>query len=182
MKTFMKMFAKEGKKIEILFRPLKAGDAKAAMDFINKFVDEKAYVSTTKEVTLKQENSWLKNKTKELKAKNYVHVLALHDGNIVGGASVERGKNIASHVGIFGIAIAKDFRGIGLGTFMVKYVIKEARQKLKSEIITLKVYSKNKPAQKLYKKLGFKVAGYVPRGIKHHGKYMDDITMYKNMK
>jgi ribosomal protein S18 acetylase RimI-like enzyme len=55
----------------------------------------------------------------------------------------------------------------------------KAKKELKLELLTLSVYSHNKIAQKLYKILGFRKTGILPRGAKRKGKYFDDITMYK---
>ena len=180
---FKKTFIKSGEGVEILFRPPKAGDAKAAMQFINKFVDEKSYVAMQEKITLTNEKKWLRATMKKIRKKETISIFAfLNNKKIIGSCGVEKGGKTSYHTGVIGIAIAKDFRGIGLGKFMMQYMIKEAQQKLKSEIVVLHVYSQNKPAQVLYKKLGFRVAGRVPKGIKHHGKYMDDIIMYKNLR
>ena len=117
-----------------------------------------------------------------MKAKNCIHIIALHGSKVVGSSTVEKDKQAASHVGIFGIAISKDYRSVGLGKFMMQLTIKEARKNLKSEIIRLHVFEPNKPAQNLYKRLGFKTVGRIPKGIKHHGKYMNDVIMYKKLK
>ncbi len=179
---FKKTFLKNGKKIEVLFREPKLSDAPLLLKFINSLIEEKAYLGYQKKFKLKQEKVWLKIKIKELRTKNYVHIIALNNNAVVGSATVEKDKQAASHVGVFGIAIAKDYRGVGLGKFIMNLTIKQAKKQIKSEIIRLHVYSPNKPAIALYKKLGFKNVGTIPKGIKHHGKYMDDIIMYKKIK
>jgi len=179
---FKKTFIKNGQKVEIVFREPKLSDAKAAMEFINKFVDEKSYVAMQEKITLTNEKKWLKATMKKISKKEMTSVFALYNNKIIGSCGVERCDTTTSHTGKIGIAIAKDYRGIGLGKFMMKLLMNEAKKRLKSEIVVLHVYSPNNPAQKLYKKLGFRVAGSIPRGIKHHGKYMDDIIMYRNMK
>ena len=108
---------------------------------------------------------------------------AFYGKKMIGNCEVRKCKvDTEKHVGELGILLVKYYRGMGLGKFMMRYMIKEAHQKLKLEIITLKVYSKNKPAIRLYRKLGFKVAGKIPKGIKYYGKYMDDIIMFKHLK
>ncbi len=170
-----------GKRINLIFRDPMISDAKAAMNFINKLVDEKSYVALQKKIKITEENKGLKATMEKIKKKEMTRLFAIHNNEIIGSCGVEKCDTTASHTGKIGIAIAKNYRRIGLGKFMMSCIIKEAQKTLKSEIIILHVYSKNKPAQKLYKKLGFKVAGSVPRGIKHHGKYMDDILMYKKL-
>lgn len=53
---------------------------------------------------------------------------------------------------------------------------------MKIEMVRLNVFSRNKLAQKLYRKIGFKYAGKIPKGTKRKGKYQDDIIMYKVLK
>jgi ribosomal protein S18 acetylase RimI-like enzyme len=50
------------------------------------------------------------------------------------------------------------------------------------EMIIMEVYSKNKIAQNLYKKMGFLKVGTIPNAIKQRSGYMDDIIMYKVLK
>jgi len=45
-------------------------------------------------------------------------------------------------------------------------------------MIILDVYSLNINAQNLYKKLGFKEAGCLPKTILYRGQYIDEIKMY----
>src|SRR3989338_5255373 len=119
---FKKIFIKNGQKVKITFRQLKLSDAKAAMEFINKFVDEKAYVSWEKYFTLKQETEWVKNTLKKIERKEMVSIFAFQNGEIIGSCGVEMGSGTTSHTGKIGIAIAKDYRSIGLGKFMMQYM------------------------------------------------------------
>jgi len=45
-------------------------------------------------------------------------------------------------------------------------------------MVILDVFSLNTQAQNLYKKLGFKKAGSLPKKILYRGQYIDDIKMY----
>lgn len=45
--------------------------------------------------------------------------------------------------------------------------------------MTLSVFSNNKNAIKLYKKVGFKVEGLCPKDVKINGRYYDSVLMYK---
>ena len=45
--------------------------------------------------------------------------------------------------------------------------------------MTLSVFSNNKNAIKLYKKVGFKIEGLCPMDVKINGRYYDSILMYK---
>ena len=104
---------------------------------------------------------------------------AEHKGKIVGSTQVNAGWGRQSHVGDFGISVRKGYRRIGLATYLGKEVIKLAKKELKPapEIIKLSVYSANKPALKLYTKLGFKKVAKIPNQAKVKGKLVDEIIM-----
>jgi ribosomal protein S18 acetylase RimI-like enzyme len=81
-----------------------------------------------------------------------------------------------SHVGGFGIAIKQGYRGIGLGTRMMQTLIEESR-KAGLKIVVLEVFDTNEIAKRLYRKMGFKEAGRIPKGVYKNGKYVDSIRM-----
>ena len=84
------------------------------------------------------------------------------------------------HVGEFGIAIKKEFRGIGLGSFLMREIIQLAKTELKPKpkIIKLGVFANNKPAIALYKKMGFKQVAVLPRHLEYKGNLVAEIIMY----
>lgn len=72
-----------------------------------------------------------------------------------------------SHVGEFGISVALDFRGQGIGQKIMELVISESiRAMPEIKIIDLEVFSQNQIAQNLYRKLGFIEYGKLPDGLK----------------
>ena len=114
---------------EITIRPLSAKDLKCPkkfQSFINSLVNEKALISRNKNVTLKDEEKFLKGSLLKMKDKKNIHLVA-EDRNknlIVGIASVFLDTGVQSHVGNFGILIRKNYRGIGLGSFLLEEIIK----------------------------------------------------------
>jgi ribosomal protein S18 acetylase RimI-like enzyme len=52
-----------------------------------------------------------------------------------------------------------------------------ARKDKEIKIITLRVFSTNKSAIDLYKKIGFKVVARLPKRNYYKGKYVDDLVM-----
>ncbi|MEM0351210.1 MAG: ribosomal protein S18-alanine N-acetyltransferase [Archaeoglobaceae archaeon] len=62
---------------------------------------------------------------------------------------------------IVSIAVRKDFRGRGIGEALLRKAIERLRSRGKTRI-TLEVRVSNKPAQELYKKLGFKIMDTIP--------------------
>ena len=104
---------------------------------------------------------------------------------LIGLVNVDRDKSKRKrslHVGTFGISVEKELRGKGVGYELGKTIIEEAKKKIAGlKMIILDVYSLNTNAQNLYKKLGFKEAGRLPKQILYHGFYIDEIKMYTHL-
>lgn len=83
-----------------------------------------------------------------------------------------------SHNGLFSVFIMKKFRGIGIGKILLNGMIGWGRNSPINKKISLYVFSTNKGAIALYKKLGFKVEGRFKRDMIIEGKYVDSIAMY----
>ncbi len=45
------------------------------------------------------------------------------------------------------------------------------------KVLTLRVFSTNERAQHVYRKVGFKEVGRVPKAVYRNSKYIDDIIM-----
>ncbi len=152
-------------------------EAKKLQIFINSLIKEKAQISLDKALTLKQETDWLKDSLKKKKQKKFVFLIAEHNNKIVGTTGINLNNGKKEHVGEFGITISKNYRGIGLGNFLMKEIIKLVKKELKAKIIRLSVFTTNKPAIKLYQKQGFKKVAVIPKQFKHKGKFIDEVVM-----
>lgn len=84
-----------------------------------------------------------------------------------------------AHTGLFSIFIKKKWRGYGIGKLLVLAMLDWAKGNKLNRKISLFVFSTNKNAIRLYKKLGFKQEGRCPRDMIINGKYVDSIMMYK---
>lgn len=176
---FKKFVSKKGK--EIVLRQPSLKDVKQYMTMINSIVDEKDYILMTQRVTLAEEKKVIKKWVDEIDKKEKIIITVEHEGKIIGNCDVRRGKYVRSHVGTLGIALIKDFREEGIGTQLLKEAIKLSKKIFNLKIMQLEVYGTNKRAQALYKKLGFKYVGTVPKAIKRKGKYLSEIIMYKEL-
>lgn len=171
----------KGKKITIKF--LGEGDIKKAekfKKFINELAEDKtAYISTKSKKTLKEEREWLKDKLKKIKKQQAVFLVAETNNKVVGTTSIALMPDVQNHVGSLGISILKDYRGIGLGKYLMKEILKLAKNKLKPrpKMIRLSVFSRNKIAILLYKKMGFKIVAKIPKQFNFNGKLLDEIIM-----
>jgi ribosomal protein S18 acetylase RimI-like enzyme len=72
--------------------------------------------------------------------------------------------------------VRPESRGKGIGSALMKEIIRRTRQIDGVEQITL-VASANLPAQRLYKALGFESYGIEPHSLKIGEDYLDDVLM-----
>jgi len=151
--------------------------AKKFKDFDDLLIEEDLKIRRDKKISLKEGVDRLKNNLKDIKKKNLVFLMAEHDNKIVGTISIKLEKGKQKHVGGLGITIAKDYRGIGLGNYLMTEIIKLAKKNLKPKMIKLSVYVTNKPAVRLYEKQGFKKVAVIPKQFKHKGRFIDEVVM-----
>lgn len=82
------------------------------------------------------------------------------------------------HAGSFGMGIKPEFGNAGIGTKLLSYFIEWAKQQEGLEKICLDVFSNNKRAINLYKRLGFREEGRQINQIRFKdGSYADIILM-----
>jgi len=101
------------------------------------------------------------------------------DGKVVGVGEVKIGefkKN--SHTAELGLAITKEFRGLGVGKALIKEMLSYAEKK-GVEKVWLSVFSTNNAAIRLYQKFGFVVEGVRKKQFKINNTYVDELLMAK---
>jgi len=161
-------------KKSFIIREAEESDAKAIKEIVDSVASEKYYV-----VPESSREDW-DEAIREIKDRKGIIIVAQANGKIVGMAHVVRGKFEKNrHVGFLGITILKDFRRIGIGTAMMIRLIEWAKKQECLDKISLTVFSTNKPAISLYRKLGFEVEGISKKQYKIEGKYVDEVTMGK---
>ncbi len=172
------------KKIKI--RARKEEDIKNAGKFqkyINELAeDPDAYISIKTKKSLKEEKKYLKESLEKVKKQEQVTLISEHKNKIISGAKISLGKEKPQkHIGYLGIAILRGYRGIGLGTYLLRELIKLAKKKLepKPAILRLSVASVNQPAIALYKKTGFKEVARITEQLKYEGELCDEVIMLK---
>ncbi|MDB6081310.1 MAG: hypothetical protein JWO53_582 [Chlamydiia bacterium] len=80
------------------------------------------------------------------------------------------------HQAEFGIIIGSDYRNKGIGTFLIKSLMKLAKEQFHLELLHLQVYAEN-PAIRLYKRMGFREFGKQSHWIKETDRYVGRIFM-----
>ncbi len=171
-------------KVKFIVRKPKKGDMK---DLINNYYDRYREVRYNpllgvglmeKKPSIKDEKKWFALLLKDIKQGNTFASVAVANGKIVGMCDVRKADANAErkHVGIFGIAINEDYRGIGIGKAIMRDCLRQAKKRY--GMIILSVFHTNKPAIRLYKKLGFREYGRLPQGYIRGKRKITGIYMY----
>lgn len=170
--------------LEIKIRYPLPGDEKPITKYINTLSDERTFLSFQGEQeTIESQKEFLDHKSQSVNEGKAVIILAFCGNEIIGVAEIQMDKRTSRHIGLLAIAVAKKYRGIGLGKILMENIINEALEKLKDlEIIILGVFARNTVAINMYKKFGFKEEGRLPNGVKLENGYDDHIFMYKVVK
>ena len=104
--------------------------------------------------------------------------VAEEDGAAVDLCSITRQRpgSELDHTGVLGIAIKKAYRGRGVGRALMESTLKRCKGTF--EQVILEVFESNVRAQSLYKKMGFKGYGKIPKAIKRGERYINVNLMY----
>lgn len=106
-------------------------------------------------------------------------IIVCVDDQIVGNCSMRFYKHVKDkHRGSIGIALNKEYRGMGIGSLLFDEMIRLAKESEGIEQIELDVVEGNEAAYRLYKSKGFVETGRIPHQLKlKDGTYLDGITM-----
>lgn len=169
---------------EIIFRYPKREDAPLMLDYINTLSKERTFISFQGEqLTLEEEIERLQKILEKIENKRAVQVLVFCGDQLVGISDITMRDRCEKHIGGFGISLAKDFRGLGIGKKLMQTVLDLAVQNIPQlKIMILSVFSDNPIALKLYQELGFKKYGILPGGILHADHIDNHIYMYKRIR
>lgn len=178
-KILHRITAKDGR--EVILRTPKWEDLDDLLDLFNSMVAEDLdVIPNWEKKTEDEEADWLKNVLVELENDRIIHIVAEVDGNIITSSSVKIRRGVMSHVGELGIIIFQGYRDVGIGTEVVKILLKES-QKYGLKIIYLNVFSNNDRAIHVYEKSSFNETGRIPKGFFRKGKYIDYVIMVKEL-
>lgn len=158
-------------------------DAAAMCDYINTMSVEQTFIRFQGEqITLEDETKYLESLLQNITNKRSVHLLAFVDDELVSISGVELKDKTEGHQGLFGITVAKEYRGQGVGKLMMQTILTEAEKELSDlQIITLEVFGTNELAISMYEKFGFKEYGRLPQGIKLKAKLVDGVFMFRTV-
>jgi ribosomal protein S18 acetylase RimI-like enzyme len=166
--------AKDGRKV--VLRSLRWEDLDDLLGLINSLVDEDADIIRTEKATRNEEAEWLGKYLARTEKGEIINCAAEVEGEVIANSEVGKREGCMSHVGSFGIAIKRGYRGIGIGTKIMQTLTEESRR-VGLKILVLDVFDTNKAAKALYSKMGFKENGRILKGVYKNGKYIDLIRM-----
>ena len=174
---------KTEKGTDVSIRYPKLSDAAEMLRYINTLSKEETFILFQGEqLTISEETKFVRTLVKKIKESKIVTLLVFHNDMLIGNSGITMKEKAEKHVGDFGISIAKEFRGQGIGKLLMKFVLEQGEQHLDNfEICTLGCFSDNTCAMEMYKKFGFQPFGSLPKGIRHKGIYVDHIFLYKIM-
>lgn len=114
---------------------------------------------------------------------NCLYIAAILENKIVGTLSfVASSRKRIEHRGDMGIAILKEFWGMGIGSSLMDYFLRWAYATEVIKKVDLQVREDNIHALNLYLKWGFKIEGRITRGININGQFYDIYCMGKNIR
>ena len=172
------------KGLSIIIRYPTMDDVPAMQNYINTLSAEKTFIRWQGEqITLQEQENYARMILKKTEDKQAIILNAFYKNTLIAVSNITCSERLADkHVGVFGISVAKEYRGKGVGKLLMQTIIVEAKKQLQDlKILSIGVFADNVIAQKLYKKLGFKQYGRLPNGFDHAGTFVDHVYLYKNL-
>lgn len=155
-------------------RSARPDDAEAWISNVNAIGAEGVYIMTERFARTLDE---VRRQFDQADPRSELWLSAEIDGEVVGGADFRRGgasKN--SHVASLGVAIRKEYRGLGLGKAMMTAGIEWARNVGVTKL-RLGVFATNDAAVRLYRKFGFVEEGCLRGEVILLGRPVDEMVM-----
>lgn len=107
-----------------------------------------------------------------------VTLMAMHQDQVVGGASLEQYPRVRrSQCGSIGMGVAVAWQGRGVGSRLLAELLEVADNWMGLRRVELTVYTDNAPAIALYRKFGFEVEGTLREFALRDGVYADVLSM-----
>lgn len=185
MKKYKIVFKGKTKKGDnIIIHDLIITDAKAMCEYINNLSNERLFIRRQGEIiTLKEEIKYVKSQLQKIKQKKAVQLLVFCNKKLIGNSQICMKDLTSAHIGELGISITKEYRSRGIGRLLMENVIKEAKKRIPIlKTVTFTLFANNTLALGMYKSFGFKEYGRLPKGLKRNNKYIDEISMYKQIR
>lgn len=162
----------------VLIRQAEVADAQHLLDCVKKYIPQSEYIPKLEQeiiITVEQEREWINS---FLIHNNSLLLVAEYDNQVIGNIDLTGNRRkVMEHTAVIGMGMLKEWRNSGLGTALLDTAIEWARQNPVLELIWLQVYTSNKAALHLYRKMGFEENGIMKSFFKHNNDYFDNLTM-----
>ena len=112
------------------------------LELVNSLVNEKAEISRNERATWEEEIDFLARVLSRLERNEAFYLVAEAGGEVVAVSEMPKRSGHESHVGVVGIAIRRSFRGMGIGTEMMKRLTAQATT-MGLKVLTLAVFAAN---------------------------------------
>lgn len=172
----------------LLLRALRRSDLPSLLKFANSLVREKranrelGLTGFDRWMKLADERRYLDGVLRGLAAAKVISVGAVAGGEVVGHCDIGRRRSPDErHAGVLGIAILKEYRGVGLGRAMVETAMGEAAR-AGIWLVELQAFASNRAAVRLYSELGFRKVGFVPDKFLRDGRAIGEVKMCADLR
>ena len=106
--------------------------------------------------TLAEEEEFIESRS----GPNSLILLATAGDEVIGSLAFRAGaKARTRHAGTFGVGVAKEWRGVGVGSVLIERLIAWAKEHPEIERIGMEVFQTNPEALRLYRRFGFQEEG-----------------------
>ena len=142
---------------------------------INELVDEHVDIQRSTHSSRSEEAEWLAERLVAIEMGSIIALVAEVNRKVVASSDVAQRtpqNPEHSHVGVLGIVVLKNARGVGLGRVLMGSLLQLAKQ-AGLKIIILDMFATNTAARRLYESVGFVEVGKIPKAIHRDGKYID---------
>jgi RimJ/RimL family protein N-acetyltransferase len=168
--------AREGRSVQL--RQARPDDAAAILDYLRRVGVETPYLTFGAEGVPLSEEEERSVIGRYAAMDNALFLLAVAAGEVVGTLTFEGGNRPRTrHVGEFGVSVAAELHGQGIGRRLVEALIAWAREGGIVRKINLRVRVDNPAAIALYRHLGFETEGQLSRDVLVDGEFYDVIAM-----
>lgn len=167
---------KNGLKLE-LRRPREedAGDIIKYLNIVGGESDNLTFGKDEVTLTIEEEREFVNSSNN---APNTFMLLGIIDNNIVSLSRISGSdRKRTSHNGELAISVRKDYWNMGVGSYVIKELLRFVREHSTIRNITLGVKAENSAALKLYEKFGFKKIGVHKNYFNINGDFYDEIIM-----
>lgn len=167
--------SKKGNAVE--FRTPSESEFAAVWGYACDIAAEDTYIALNKAPSEQEERSWFTDMLTRLERGDTIRISVYVNGVYGGNGRVDRGNYRHTHVGSVGLSLAPAFRDEGIGSVLMKALIRESKT-LGLRLLTLSCFENNPRALHMYEKLGFTRSGVTPGAIAYQGSFVGEVQFY----